>query len=183
MTRWLRLGGSAAALAAALVVNACATLKVNSYLDRRADVSRYRSYTWARPDAFSTGDARLDNNRFFSERVQAAVDQELKRRGVEKSEPAAADVTIHIHARIDQKLDTTALDRQYGQCDRPECWPLVYDQGTLVIDFVDTRTRILAWRGWADAPFEGVIDDQRWMEETIDKAVAKILARLPHPAR
>jgi hypothetical protein len=30
------------------------------------------------------------------------------------------------------------------------------------------------FRGWAGAPFDGVIDDQEWMEGTVDKAVAKI---------
>jgi hypothetical protein len=182
MSRLTRQTRLAMTLMAAIALSACATFRAHSYVDRRGDVGRYRSYTWERADAFSTGDARLDNNRFFSERVQAAVDQELKRRGLDKSEPATADVTIHIHARIDQKLETAALDREYGRCDRPDCWPMVYDQGTLVIDFVDTRTGILAWRGWAEASFDGVIDDQEWMEETIDKAVTKILARLPHPA-
>jgi hypothetical protein len=183
MTRWVRSGGFAAALVAALVVNACATLKVDSYLDRRADFSRYHSYTWERSDAFSTGDARLDNNRFFRERVQTAVDRELARRGLERTEVTSADFTIHVHARIAQQLETTALDRQDGRCDAADCWPSVYDTGTLVIDFIDTRSRALAWRGWAESPFDGVIDQQAWMEETIDKAVARILARLPATAR
>jgi hypothetical protein len=183
MTRMGRAGRLAAMCAAALAVNACATLKVNSYLDRRADFSRYRSYAWERSDAFSTGDARLDNNRFFIDRVEAAGDGELRRRGLEKTEAANADVTIHIHARVDQQLDTTALDRQYGRCDTPDCWPMVYETGTLVIDIVDTRTRSLTWRGWAETGFDGVIDNQAWMEATIDKAVARILARLPAAAR
>jgi hypothetical protein len=183
MNRLTRLGGPAVALAAALTLGACATLRVNSYLDRRADFGRYRAYTWDRSEAFSTGDPRLDNNRFFSERVQQAVDHELERRGLERTEPVRADVTIHIHARVDQKLDTTALDRQDGRCDSPDCWPTIYEAGTLVIDVIDTRTRTLAWRGWAEAPFDGVIEDQRWMETTIDKTVAKILARLPAASR
>jgi hypothetical protein len=56
---------------------------------------------------------------------------------------------------------------------------VLYDAGTLVIDFIDTRTRTLAWRGWAESPFDGVIDNQQWMNATIDKTVAKILTRLP----
>jgi hypothetical protein len=51
--------------------------------------------------------------------------------------------------------------------------------GTLFIDFIDTRTNRLAWRGWAEGSVDGVIDDQRWMEKVIDETVAKILARLP----
>lgn len=183
MTRMGRAGGLAALVSAALAVTTCATLKVNSYLDRRADFSRYRSYAWERSDTFSTGDVRLDNNRFFIDRVEAAGDGELRRRGLEKTAAATADLTIHIHARVDQQLDTTALDRQYGRCDASDCWPMVYDRGTLLIDIVDSRTRSLAWRGWAETGFDGVVDNQAWMEETIDKAVARILARLPVTAR
>ena len=80
---------------------------------------------------------------------------------------------------MDQQLDTRAIDREYGRCDVEECRPRVYDAGTLLLDFIDTRTHTLAWRGWAEGSFDGVIDDQQWMEETIDKAVERILARLP----
>jgi hypothetical protein len=48
-----------------------------------------------------------------------------------------------------------------------------------MLDFTDRRTNQLAWRGWAERSFDGVIDDQKWMEATIDKTVARILARLP----
>jgi len=48
-----------------------------------------------------------------------------------------------------------------------------------MLDFVDTRTKTLAWRGWAEGSLDGIIDDQRWMEERIDTSVEKILARFP----
>ena len=47
------------------------------------------------------------------------------------------------------------------------------------IDFVDARTNTLVWRGWSEGNFDGVIDDQAWMEEQIDRAVIRILERLP----
>ena len=56
---------------------------------------------------------------------------------------------------------------------------MVYDAGTLLLDFIDTRTNTLAWRGWAEGSLDGVIDDQQWMEKTLDEAVESILERLP----
>jgi hypothetical protein len=38
-------------------------------------------------------------------------------------------------------------------------------------------------RGWAEGSLDGVIEDQRWMEERIDISVERILARFPQPAR
>ena len=48
-----------------------------------------------------------------------------------------------------------------------------------MLDLVDAPTSRLVWRGWAEGSIEGAIDDQKLMEERIDEAVAKILARLP----
>ena len=115
-------------------------------------------------------------------RVERAVDQQLASRGFEKRESGVADVLIHMHARIDQRIESDAIDREYARCDVSDCRPFVYDAGTLLLDFIDTRTNQLAWRGWAEGSFDGAIDDQDWMEARIDDAVAKILARLPRDA-
>jgi hypothetical protein len=86
---------------------------------------------------------------------------------------------IHIHARVDQRIESDAIDREYSRCESGGCRPFVYDAGTLLLDFIDTRTHQLAWRGWAERSLDGAIDNQDWLEATIDDAVAKILARLP----
>lgn len=173
-----RINGIAAILAA-LALTGCATLRVSSYLDHDADFSRYRSYAWGSRDGLSTGDPRLDNNRFFSQRVEEAVDMQLVARGFERAGASTADLLIHIHARVDQHIDAGTIDREYRHCDVEDCRPQVYDAGTLLLDLIDRRTNTLAWRGWAEGSLDGVIDDQRWMEETIDKTVARILERLP----
>jgi hypothetical protein len=163
----------------ALAVAGCATLRVNSYLERGADFSRYQSYAWGERDAFATGDPRLDNNRFFTQRIEEAVDMQLKARGFEKTSVSSADVLLHIHARMDQRIHTAEFDVIDGRCIDNECRPEVYDAGTLMLDVMDRRTNRLAWRGWAERSFEAVVDDQKWMEETLDKTVARILERLP----
>ena len=44
---------------------------------------------------------------------------------------------------------------------------------------MDPRSNQLMWRGWAERGLDGVIDDQTWMDATIDDAVTRIMARLP----
>ena len=80
MLRFIRPATVAGVSIAVLAIAGCATLRVNSYADRGADFARYQSYSWAERGAFSTGDPRLDNNRFFSQRVEAAVDMQLAAR-------------------------------------------------------------------------------------------------------
>lgn len=175
-----RLG--AATVVLALALTGCATLRVHSSLEPGIDFGRYRTYNWSPTDGFSTGDPRLDNNRFFIERLQTAVEHRLAPLGFEKTTSETPDVLLHYHARVDQRLDANDLDGADGRCETLECRPFVYEAGTVLIDFVDARTRRLAWRGWAEGSLDGVVDDQAWMEAKIDEAVAKILARLPRRA-
>jgi hypothetical protein len=177
MDRLRRLGHTAAIATSVLMLTSCASMRVNSYLQRGTDLTRYHTYNWASDDRLSTGDPRLDNNSFFLERLQAAVENQLPTRGFEKITAGTPDVWLHFHANIDQRIDVNGADRQYGDCG--DCAPSVYDAGTLTLDFVDARTNRLVWRGWAEGSLDGAIDNQDWMEQRIDEAVVRILAKLP----
>ena len=162
-----------------VAVAGCAPVKVNSYLERGADFARYRTYNWGPVDSWTTGDPRLDNNPFFQERVRAAVDKQLANKGFEKTTSDGANVRLHYHASITQQLDAKSIDTEYGYCDNHDCRPYVYEAGTLLLDFVDTRTNRVVWRGWAEGSLDGVIDNQQWLEQRVDEAVERILRRLP----
>jgi hypothetical protein len=167
------------AVALPLVVASCAPVRVNSYVGREFDLRRYHTYAWAPADTFSTGDPRLDNNTFFIERVQRAVDGQLRRKGFEKTAEGQPDFLIHYHARVEQRLEPSEFHPGQSGCQTGDCGPSVYDAGTLLIDFIDPRSNQLMWRGWAERALDGVIDNQAWLDETIDDAVTRIMARLP----
>jgi hypothetical protein len=167
----------AAAVSAMVGLAACASMNVSSYVQRGMQISEYRTYNWGPADSFSTGDPRLDNNRFFQDRVQAEVDRQLAGRGFEQIASGTPDLLLHYHASVTQQVEPNAIDRKYGYCDT--CEPYVYDAGTLVIDLVDARTNKLVWRGWAEGSIDGAVDNQGSMEQRIDRAVARILEQLP----
>ena len=57
-----------------------------------------------------------------------------------------------------------------------------YEEGTLLIDFVDARTKQLIWRGWAVGVIENVgiiASDPEKAEKKISSAVRKILEHFP----
>lgn len=166
------------AVAAAGFASACATMRVSSYLERGADVRKYHTYSWGPADTWSTGDPRLDNNRFFDERVRAQVEKQLAKRGFEKA-TSSPELLVHYHANVAQEIDARQIDSSMSYCAQADCRPFVYDKGTLFVDLVEPRTNRVIWRGWAEGSIEGVIDNQAWMESRIDEAVAKILTRLP----
>lgn len=173
MARW-----AAGALAvSALMVAGCATMRVSSFAERGIDLSQYRTYEWAPDDRFATGDPRLDNNVFFQQRLRADVEKQLAAKGFEKSTGDAAALLLHYHASINQQIDIAEADQRYGYTDKRAS--SLYDAGTILIDFVDARTDKLVWRGWAEGSLDGAIDNQQWMEQAIDKAVTRILEKLP----
>jgi hypothetical protein len=168
----------AVSLAAALVAG-CATMAVHSYAERGARFPTYTTYAWGPIDQHTTGDARLDNNPFFQERIQADVDRLMSRRGFQKAAVGHADLVVHYHANIAQRVDVNGVDREYGYCQGDDCRPYVTDVGTLTIDLVDSRTNRLVWRGWAEGTVDGVVDDQSWMEHKVDDAVTRIVESIP----
>ena len=164
-----------------LALTACATTDVRSFVQRGMDVTRYSTYTWGPGEARATGDARLDSNPFFEERMQRAVEKQLDARGFEKSNLEVPDLFVHYHASVRQEINANGADQPYVTCE--DCQPYVYDAGTIVVDLIDARSGRLVWRGWEERSIDGVVDDQAWMEKTVDEAVARILGQLPDRVR
>lgn len=176
MGTFKRALGITIATTVAVSMAACASTQVNASLERGMDFTQYKSYTWAANDWFSTGDPRLDNNEFFEERLRGDVDRVLAARGFEKTSSATANLVLHYHASVAQRMDVNKLDAQYGYCE--QCHSSIYDAGTITLDFVDARTNKLVWRGWSEGTLDG-IDDQTLIEARVDEAVTKILQKLP----
>jgi hypothetical protein len=168
-----------ATMTLALAVAGCASLAGGAYVPEGQNLTRYRTYQWASGNPLSTGDPRLDNNRFFDERVRAAVDRELAGRRFEKAPLDRVDLVVHYHASFTQGIDVRGIDPEYKYCKEERCGPYSYEAGTLLIDLVDATTRQLVWRGWVEGRFDGVIDNQRSMEATVDDTVKQLLRRLP----
>lgn len=167
----------AAAAVTAAALAGCATMNVSSFTARGVDFTQMKTYAWGPEAQLATGDPRLDNNPFFQARIQDGVERHLAGRGFEKASAGAADIVLHYHASIRQRLDVSGADERYGYCE--DCSVEVFDAGTLTVDIVDARTNRLIWRGWAERSLEGLVDNQDLFEEQIDKAVERIMAQLP----
>jgi hypothetical protein len=154
-------------------------MNVSSHVERGLDFTQYRTYDWGPADALPTGDPRLDENPFFQDHVQGAVEKELAARGFEPS--TSPDLLIHYHANISERIDIDRLDRDRGYCETGDC-PVglrEYEAGTLVLDVIDTRTNRLIWRGWAQDSVEEALEDSDRMARQINEAVTRMLATFP----
>ena len=159
----------------------CATLTVSSHIERGVDFSQFVTYDWGPPDNLPVGDPRLDNNEFFRDYLEGAVEKRLAAKGFERAVNGEPDLLVHYHASVSQKVDVYEADRPYGYCYGDNCNARVVDfeQGTLVIDVVDRRTKKVIWRGWAQDTMTGVIDNQPRLEQQVKEGVAKMMQLLP----
>jgi hypothetical protein len=164
----------------ALVAAGCAPITTGAHLERGVSFSDYLTYDWEPPDNLPVGDPRLDNNPFFNDYLQGAIERRLAAKGFERAAGTQPDLLVHYHATVSQKLDVSQVDSHLGYC-YANCEPqyVEYEQGTLVLDIVDIRTRRVIWRGWAEQSLSGVIDDQDRLQREIDRGVEKMMQQLP----
>ena len=168
------------ALTIAAIGAGCAVMTVSSHIERNVNFGDYVTYDWGPPDNLPVGDPRLDNNPFFQDYLQGAIEKGLAGRGYERAVNGGADLLVHYHASVTQKVEVNEPDMRYGYCyGNCEARVIDYEQGTLVVDVVDPRTGKVVWRGWSQDTMNGVIDDQDRLERQVEEGVTKMMLLLP----
>ena len=181
----MRLRRLALALFYALL--ACAGVSVNQDYDPTADFAGYRTFDWFPGGRELTGNVEIDSP-FLDERIRAAVGRELITKGYEKVANQTPDFYVNYHVSVQQKLTSSGMNVGYGVGSYGS-WGGVgigmstnpirqYEQGTLVIDFVDAASRKLVWRGTGSKALSSNPTPQN-TTATIDTAAREILAQFP----
>ena len=101
----------------------CAPMHVNSYAERSAAFQQYRTFAWGPADTKSTGDPRLDSNRFFDERVRLKW-RKSSRVAASRRPRSSPDLLVHYHVNVSQEIDVRQLDgctRQTTLTSAPGC--------------------------------------------------------------
>ena len=169
-------------MSGALGLGGCAPIRVSSHVDPRTDFSRLATFDWGPADALPAGDPRLDANGFFQDHMQGAVERQMLLKGYARAGARdAADLRIHFHAVIRNRLNIDALDARRGVCSGSDCGGAVaeFEEGTLIVDVMDGRTNRLVWRGWAQEGMGDALESQDKLAKRIDRAVKGLMGALP----
>lgn len=175
---------------AALALTSCSSVTVNTDRDASADFSKYRSYSLAPTKPGRSLSPTSENALLSSLRTGLAA------RGLREDSPGKADLSVVRHAFSQEKISVEQYtDWGYGygpgagwpyHGGRYGMWagaPSVYTdvrqytEGTLVLDFVDRRTKKLVFRGIG----RGTIGSTESNAAKIQSAVTQITARFPAP--
>lgn len=152
-------------------------LRVYSDYDRDFDVRKYQSYQWAEKTNIEGHNNPLFYNELNDKRIKKTTDVQFNLKGLVITQ-AGPEVILHYHIIVDNK--SSLIPEPYGYYGpywmRPGGNVVQYQEGTLILDFMDAKTNTLAWRGWAVSVID---DDGQLREETLTKAIVKILEQFP----
>ena len=173
-----------AVLVTTAVMGACSSMKIHTDYDPSADLASLQSYAWLPDPRPPTGDPRLDSS-LLDARVRSAVDSQLAARGHSETFPYEADFLVAYHIALETKLDVDTIHHGYGYGrgrwyggGTSSTRVREYEQGTLLLDFVDPKTRQLLWRGSASARIRPGNSPEESQKRT-DEAVAAMLELFP----
>jgi hypothetical protein len=166
-----------AALAIAVLPVVLLAQKTSYDFDRTANFATFKTY--ALKDGTKVGQPLIDN------RITAAIESELKKRGLTPS-ASSPDLDVTYHVAFDKQKDITAWSTGTG----PYGWRwgggwgttdvrvneiLV---GTLVVDMADAKKSELVWRGMGVKEVDvNAKPDKR--DKNIQEAVEKIFRNFP----
>lgn len=164
-----------------LTVNACATtnpIVVKAESSPTADFARYATYAWLYAPPEGHGRGPRSESELLDWRIRAAVDTQLAARGYQTT-AAHPDFLVAYHIERTEKTTDSFSDywryrQSGGEADPAEAYVFGYEEGSLILEFTDARTRQLVWRASATAMLSA--DKQ---QERTQEAVRLMLRRLP----
>lgn len=165
----------------AALLAACSAVTVDTDADPAAELGRYRTYAWASPDPASRP---LSPSSLAA--LHSTFDSEMAAKGIQKTPKPSFVVTYRVSAR--EKTDVLMIPNwnwyggygggYYGHWrgyHAPQAMVSQYTEGTLVVDFVDTATSRMIWRGVA----KGIVGSAKENQKSITEAVRKMLKDFP----
>src|SRR6478672_11975395 len=90
--------------AIAVAMPGCASMTVSSHIEHGVNFSDFVTYDWGPPDNLPVGDPRLDNNPFFNDYLQGAVEKQLAGKGYVRAVTGAPYLLVHYHATVNQRM-------------------------------------------------------------------------------
>lgn len=176
-------------LSAALVLVACtaADHDVRFTFDQDTNFSKFKTYKWVGVQDGSKVDDRWDN------RIEGAVDAELAKKGLTKTNTDTADLYIGYQAGIGAETQFTPYNTSWGYASAGSSGSryarvggittgqtLTIHTGQLVVDMYDSKNHNLVWRGDVSKTIDPAATPDR-QQTNLASAVTKLLTHFPPP--
>jgi hypothetical protein len=165
-------------------VVACSSVTTSFDYDKSVDFSKYKTYAYTEHTQKFPEINSLDRDR-----VLAAIDTEMTKRGYTKSE-GTSDVLVDVFVKTEEEMTATATNTgAYGR------WGYgygmgggttyvdynKYTKGTLFISLVDRSTEKIAWQGRGSKTLNENVKPEK-KEANIKSAITAIFMKYPKTA-
>ncbi len=180
----MKLLGSLIALSAIVMIGGCGTsINVNYDYDVNAHFEDYKTYDWVPRAKSGAGSARQAQQQsdLLDKRIKGHVDAALSEKGMSVTSNSPSMLVVY-HVGVQDKVQVT--DWGYRYSDHYWGWGgrdidvYNYEEGTLILDFIDAGTQELVWRGAGSVALDSSSDPGK-SDELIRKVVGKIMSQYP----
>lgn len=162
-------------MAACLALVACSTMRANTDYDPTYDFAKVKTYNWIPNPQIAQQDE------LFDKQFRKVMDEKLAAKGYSLNE-SNPDILIAYHGDVQSKVDVTNWGYRYpGWYGGVEVYQ--YEEGTLIVDFVDSTSKDLIYRGTLTAEMDRRSTDFERRQKRINEAVDKILKNFPPPKK
>lgn len=173
------------ALSALLLLAGCGTsISTNYDYDVNARFADYKTFDWQPGPEVAPGNANQarQSNDLLDKRIKTNVEAVLKDQGMTRN-TNTPDIRIVYYTGVKDKVQVT--DWGYRYSDAYWGWGgrdidvYNYEEGTLIIDFIDVATTQLVWRGAGKVAIDSGGGGAKADDELVRKVVGKILSKYP----
>lgn len=186
----MRQGPAIIVIALLAALPGCSGLTIQSDFDPTADFSKYRTWDWMPGTEAVVSKDPVRDNAILRGRIQTAVANVLIDRGY-KLDMDDPDFYVAYHVAFEDKMDLEVVNNYYGYPyagSYAATWgPTIYgqqvqqrswEQGTLLLDILDGKSRQLVWRGSAQAEVYPEQDPNQ-RQKNINNVAKKVLDQFP----
>ncbi len=168
-----------------VLIASCSSISVKHDYDREANFASLKTFDWMSQPKAATGDAQraMAINTLLDSRIRSAVSSQLTAKGLTQAS-GNPDFMIVYHTGVQDKIEVTDWGYTYARGGRYWGWAghdidvHSYKQGTLILDFVDAKSKQLIWRGVAQKAIETNPTPEK-IEKNVNQAVTKMLEKFP----
>ncbi len=172
-------------LTAILLLAGCSSVTVTNDYDHEYNFTQAKTFQWATeaqniisPDiASATFQNQLNEKRF-----KDAVNSQLVARGMNR-DTTAPELYVAYHTGTQQKTQVTnyGYGYGYGRWGGGNYDVSTYTQGTIILDFIDAKTKTLVWRSVASGAMSSNPDPSK-AGQIISDVVGQMLKDFPPKA-
>jgi len=165
---------------------ACSTLQVSREYDPNVSFKHLSDYAWIPESTLPQKNQYIDNEN-LDKQIRTSVNKSLTSKGFELKQSDKPSFLIGYHVAIDQKTSINTVNTRYTNQGAwsPNAWrgttdlgQHVFEQGTIIIDIIDTSSNELIWRSNASAEIDPFANSNTRVQR-IDRAIKKMLNDFP----